>query len=355
MMNGFMRHRLALHCVGLLLAGGLVAAVPGRAQDVSGEGSTGTCSPAPQASYPEATISNGLVKAVVYLPDAEKGYYRGARFDWSGAVGCLAYKGHTYFGVWFARYDPYLHDSISGPVEEFRSSDGLSSIQYEEAKPGEPFLKIGVGVLQRIDKSPYSFGRRYPLLNGGTWTSHTKKDEVSSEQKLQSEIGYAYTYTKTLKLARHKPVLLLEHMLKNTGTKTIDTQVYDHDFFMLDGTPTGPGMVVRFPFEPKAAGTLKYGSEIDGKEIVYRRELSAKPVEAASSFITGFSNTAADYDITVENTKTGAGVEQTADVPMAQMNFWSIHTTICPEAYIHLVIPPGKTARWTIRYRFYAK
>jgi hypothetical protein len=342
----------------LLLAVGLLLAVNSLAtwaQDAPGEGAAGSCSPAPGASYPTATISNGLIKAVIYPPDAQNGYYRGVRFDWSGVVGCLSYKGHSYFGVWFARYDPYLHDSITGPVEDFRSSDGVSSIGYEEAKAGEPFLKIGVGVLQRIDKAPYSFGRRYPLLNGGTWTTHSGASEVSSEQKLQADMGYAYTYTKTVKLDKHEPVLLLEHKLKNTGTKTIDTEVYDHDFYMLDNTPTGPGMVVRFPFEPKAMGTLKYGASIEGKEIVYARELSAKPAEAAMSFITGFSNTAADYDISVENTKTGAGVEQTADVPMAQMNFWSIHTTICPEAYIHLVIPPGKTARWTIRYRFYAK
>lgn len=57
----------------------------------------------------------------------------------------------------------------------------------------------------------------------------------------------------------------------------------------------------------------------------------------------------------VEDQKTGVGVEQTADLPISRFNFWSIRTTICPEAYIHLVIEPGQTARWSIRYRFYAK
>ena len=74
------------------------------------------CSSAEQTSSPKALISNGLVNAVVYLPDAKDGYNRGSRFDWSGMVGCLAYKGHTYFGVWFPHYDPLLHDAITGPV-----------------------------------------------------------------------------------------------------------------------------------------------------------------------------------------------------------------------------------------------
>ena len=71
-------------------------------------------------------------------------------------------------------------------------------------------------------------------------------------QTLQSPLGFAYVYEKTLKLDKREPVLILEHRIKNTGTKVIDTQVYDHDFFMLDGAPTGPGMAVHFPFEPQA-------------------------------------------------------------------------------------------------------
>jgi hypothetical protein len=58
------------------------------------------CKQAEQAAAPHAVISNGLVKAVVYLPDANNGIYRAARFDWSGAIACLDYKGHSYFDMW---------------------------------------------------------------------------------------------------------------------------------------------------------------------------------------------------------------------------------------------------------------
>lgn len=75
------------------------------------------------APYPAVEIGNGAVRALVYLPDAERGYYRGSRFDWSGQVGCLEFKGHTYFGVWFPHYDPLLHDSITGPVERVLSDE----------------------------------------------------------------------------------------------------------------------------------------------------------------------------------------------------------------------------------------
>ena len=309
------------------------------------------CSSLQQANYPKASITNGQVQAVLYLPDAKNGYYRASRFDWSGVIPCLAYKGHTYFGIWFPHYDPLLADAIAGPVEEFRSSDG--ALDYAQAKPGELFVKLGVGVLRKRDDSAYQFMYTYPLVDGGKWTVQAKPSEVSFRQQLQSPIGIAYDYEKTVRLDPHDPVLILAHRLKNTGTKTIDTEVYDHDFFMLDGAPSGPGMVVRFPFAPKAEKSMEPLAGIDGKEIVYRQELQGE--QYVESFLTGYSSFTSDYDITVEDQKTGVGVEQTADVPISRFNFWSIRTTICPEAYIHLVIAPGQTARWNIRYRFYAK
>jgi hypothetical protein len=313
------------------------------------------CASAAASDFPKAVLSNGPVKAVVYLPDAQKGYYRSTRFDWSGVVPCLAYKGHTYFGVWFKRYDPLLNDSITGPVEEFRSSDGLSSINYAEAKPGESFLKPGVGVLRKVDDSPYKFSFAYPIVDGGKWTVRTGRTQVAFTHRLQSSLGYAYVYNKTLKLDKRQPILILEHCLKNTGTKPIDTEVYDHDFFMLDGAPTGPGMAVHFPFAPQAKQPLEPRAKIDGKDIVYLEELTSAPGQSVGSYLTGFSSNPADYDFTVENRTTGVGVEQTSDSPISQLYIWSIRTTICPEAYIHVTVQPGETKSWTIRYRFFAK
>ena len=235
-----------------LIAGFLLALCTFSA---AAEGTPSGCSSLAQGNYPKASISNGQVQAVLYLPDAKNGYYRASRFDWSGVIPCLAYKGHTYFGIWFSHYDPLVADAIAGPVEEFRSSDG--ALDYDQAKPGGLFVKLGVGVLRKNDDSPYQFMYTYPLVNGGKWTVHAGHRQVSFRQQLHSPIGIAYDYEKTVSLDPHEPVLTLEHSLKNTGTKTIDTEVYDHDFFMLDGAPSGPGMVVRFPFAPKAEKSME--------------------------------------------------------------------------------------------------
>ncbi len=342
MMNVFTQCAIAA-----LVASSCVA----MAQDAPGLASVHDCFAARQIAAPKALITNGTVNAVVYLPDSKNGYYRSTRFDWSGVVGCLSYKGHTYFGQWFPKYDPLAHDSITGPVEEFRPAG--EAFLYDQAKPGETFVKPGVGVLRRVDDKPYSPYTVYPIVDSGTWTSHATKNGVRFTQQLKTGLGIAYTYEKDLRLDPNAPVLILAHSLANTGTLPMEMDVYNHDFFMLDNAVTGPGMVVHFPFHPVPEKPLQNGGEISGNDLVYTAEL--QPKQTVSGFMTGYSDSVSDNHFTVEDTRTGVGVEQTADKPLSRFNFWSIRTTICPEGYIHLSIAPGQTAHWTIRYRFFSR
>src|SRR5882724_5581077 len=102
------------------------------------------------ADVPQADITNGVLKAKLYLPDTEQGYYRATRFDWAGVVASLEYKGHNFFGLWFEKYDPNIHDAITGPVEEFLTEG--KGLGYDEAKTGESFVKIGVGAIRKPDE-----------------------------------------------------------------------------------------------------------------------------------------------------------------------------------------------------------
>lgn len=344
----FRRRGLILPLLASLLA------PPGIAQAQSGSGSSSPdnpCSSAFQTGVPAASLANGVIHALIYLPDAQKGYYRSSRFDWAGVIPCLSYKGHTYFGAWSPHHDPLVVDSITGPVEEFRSADG--GLGYAQAGPGGLFVKPGVGVLRKVDSSAYRYMFPYPVVDPGKWTIQARPRSIAFTQKLHSSIGYAYVYTKVLRLDQGKPVLLIEHHMRNTGARTIDTDVYDHDFFMLDNQPTGPGMAIHFAFVPIPATPLQHGAQVEGHDIVYHDELQEQ--QTVTSFLTGYSANRSDYDFTVENRSTGVGVEQSADAPLSNFNLWSIRTTLCPEAYVHLHIAPGQTQSWTIRYRFFGK
>ncbi|HXA67641.1 MAG TPA: beta-propeller fold lactonase family protein [Bryobacteraceae bacterium] len=298
--------------------------------------------------FPQAELSNPQIRAKLYLPDPQAGYYRATRFDWSGVISSLEWNGHNYFGQWFNRYDPKLHDSITGPVEEFLTN--ASGLGYDEVKPGESFVKIGVGALRRPDDAPFRQFATYEITNPGKWTVHQSAEEIEFTHELGDTGGYAYLYHKTVRLEGNR--LILEHRLRNTGRKTISTSVYEHNFFMLDGQASGPDTVLRFRFDPHAKADLHGLADTEGTDVRYLRELERG--QSVFTELNGYGETAADNDIRVENTKTGAAVRQTGDHALSKLVLWSIRTTVCPEAYIDLQVEAGKEVSWRIAYEFYA-
>ncbi|MEO5923353.1 MAG: hypothetical protein ABIR70_05955 [Bryobacteraceae bacterium] len=300
--------------------------------------------PAFAADPPQIEISNAATKIKLYVPDAATGYYRATRFDWAGAMASVEWGGHNYFGKWFDKYDPSIHDSITGPVEEF------GELGYKEAAVGESFVKIGVGALQKPSDAPYDKFHTYDIADAGRWIVITAPDHVEFRHILTNTNGYAYEYRKNVYLINNG--FALEHTLRNNGTKPIKTDVYDHNFFMLDGKPTGPDVSIRLPFAPKATADLKGLAEFNDKKITFLKEFG--PRDTLLTDITGFAlNDFADYEIYIENKATGAGVRQASDHGMSKLALWSIRNTVCPEAYIDVNVEPGKQMHWIIAYQFY--
>jgi hypothetical protein len=299
--------------------------------------------------YPKAEISNGFIHAELMLPDSQNGSYRGTRFDWSGIISSLQFGGHEYFGRWYEHHDPKIHDAITGPVEAFQTND--KGLGYEEAKAGGTFIRIGVGTVRKPEEKDYRPYDTYEIVDPGKWTTHKHKDRVEFIQDLKSEEGYAYVYRKTVRLVKGKPQLVLEHSLKNTGHKVIETNQYNHNFFVIDHEAVGPDVVVKFAFTPVAERGFKDRAEVRGQEIIFPHELEGK--NGVFSELTGFNKEVKDYDFRVENLKSGAGVHITSDQPLDKVNFWAISTVASAEPYIQLRIEPGKEAHWSIRYDFY--
>lgn len=298
--------------------------------------------------FPQASISNGVIDAKFYLPDTSRGYYRGVRFDWSGVIPELNYKGHTFFGQWFDKYDPFIHDAIMGPVNDF------SPVGYDEVKPGGRYVKIGIGTLIRPDDQAYSFSKQAKLVNSGKWTIKSQTDQIMFVHTLRDE-PCSYAYTKTIKLLRGKPVMVMTNSIENTGKNTIVTNVYNHNFLVIDNQPTGPDFTVEFPF--KLSGTFRRGADKAGyqdNKVVFSQQLLSGETAHGGS-IEGFGDTAEDYKIIVANKKTGAGVKITGDKPLSRLVFWASHKVLSPEPYTYIRIEPGDKFTWSISYEFLAR
>ncbi len=304
--------------------------------------------------YPQADISNGLIEATLYLPDPETGYYRGTRFEWGGVFGNLEYKGRNYAARWYEPHDPRRHDSLGGPIQEF-VTDGTNNagLGFATAQAGGTFVKIGVGVLRKPDDREYRFSEYYEIVDNGEWTVDIQPDAVSFTQELSDpSTGYAYHYTKVVRLAENEPTMILAHTLVNRGSQTIDTEVYNHNFLVMNDRPSGPELAIRFPFAPRVT---QVGSapllDIVGERMTYRRPLEAG--ESVHYQLDGFTTSPDDNDLRVEDSATGIGIRIVGDRPLSHFVYWSVPTVISPETYISMRIAPGEEFSWQTRYSFY--
>lgn len=298
--------------------------------------------------FPKAEISNGLIRAELYLPDTARGYYRATRFDWSGVIPSLRYHGHQYAGQWFTKYDPHIHDAIMGPVEAF------APLGYGDSSASDGrFTVIGVGLLKQDGSRAYSAFHYYPIDNAGRWHIERKRSQVVFTQDLEQG-AYPYRYSKTVTLVRGRPEMTISHHLVNKGIRPIRTEVYDHNLWMLDHQPTGPGCIVHFSFPVHAVteGARGVGSlvAVDGDSLAVLKELSGR--EQAYAVLNYGPDSS--YDIRIENTLSGAGMHISCDRPLSRLVFWACATTFCAEAYIRINVPPGKSFDWTITYHFYS-
>jgi hypothetical protein len=297
--------------------------------------------------YPEASISNGLIQAKLYMPDADRGHYRATRFDWAGIIHSLTYKGHQYVTEWNPRpYDPKLDDAVTGPAEEFRASVG-----YAEAAPGGTFVRMGIGSVRKPEEKAYRYAAYYDIVDLGKRTIRKSKDAIVFIHELHDPAGYAYVYTKTVRLVKGKPELRLEHSLRNIGTKVIDTNHYNHNFFTWGGLKTGPDFSIQFPFDATAARPLGGAAEVKNRRFTYLKELTGDDV--VQTTFEGLTKTPADYDFKLENRKAGLGVHIRGDQPILRLFFWSVPNIASLEPYLQVKVEPGAEMKWNLNYEFY--
>lgn len=314
---------------------------------------------------PQTLISNNELRVKLYLPDAQTGFYRGTRFDWSGVIGSLEFAGHEFYPMWYQRMDPKVHDfiydgndiaagpctAVTGPVEEF-STNG-KALGFDEAKPGGTFIKIGIGVLRRPDDKPYDAYHLYEIVDGGRWSVEKKETEVIFTQTVTDpSSGYGYEYRKTVSLAKDQPRLVIDHSLRNIGKRPLATSVYNHNFAYLDRQPPGPDFTLTMPFPFQTTPALDPAlAAVEGNRLVFKKALAGE--ERIYFTAQGFGNEAKDYDFRLENRKAGVGVRFTADRPLSKLAFWCIRAPLCLEPFISMDIQPGSEFTWRIQYDHY--
>lgn len=273
----------------------------------------------------------------IELQEPGEGLYRGTRFDRSGVFGALEREGVDYAGPWNPSTDPFLHDCVRGPVDEFRT------IGYEEAAPGEPFLKIGVGLLRRPDDAPYDRFRLYDLADPGRWAVFSDGVTATFRQNLE---GWC-RYTKEVSLSSGTR-FCIRHVLEAFRPLSGDT--YNHHFFTVGMLSTGPGRLVGTDFAATGEWRAPYDSVVLERG-GFRFLRSLGPGETVyMGGIHALSRKDTPYRFSVLEMENGRGVHISGNRPVDHAVFWANHRIACIEPYLLFSLREGERFAYTLDY-----
>jgi hypothetical protein len=265
-------------------------------------------------------------------------------------VAWAEWSGHTFFGSLHAPpHRPNANDDTAGTAGEFGMgphTDNPPPIGYEDAAPGEPFLKIGVGRLARVEEPLYNFGALYRIIQPASWEIHHGERSIRFLSEDGPVRGHAYRYTKTVELSDSAPTFSVRHTLENTGSTAIAQTHYCHNFLRIDDTPIGSAYSIELPFTPKLSNASGDILEPRGKSIGLSRQPG--PGEGFIARIEGHDVDAGHNQLLVRCG--AASLRITGSEPMRFLQVFGTDRTICPEPFVRIELAPGAGMTWTIKY-----
>lgn len=268
--------------------------------------------------------------------------YHLPRFDWTGKITEVRYKGISLSGIERATTGP---DDFCGIG--FYNEFGIEQpVGYDDIQPGDWFHKIGIGLLQK-EAGDYFFAHPYRI--------RPLAFEVESSDTIFSircqgplENGYAYTYEK--KIIVRDQGFDLYYQLTNTGEKPIVTDEYNHNFIRLGEPAVGLGYQLEFPFDLQPGVR---GEVVNPEGICHFKEkkmqLSDSPTQPFFySFLNGAGAVPARWKLSCP--ELGLSIEEVGDFISNKVNLWGWQGAISPEQFKSIRLDPGASEQWTRSY-----
>jgi len=272
-------------------------------------------------------------------------HYSFSRFDWTGKITSVKFKDKLITTVENLKgvYEGLLG---KGLYNEFGIDAALG---FEEAEIGEWFHKIGVGLLKKQDRQ-YEFHKPYAIKPAVFEYTTTKKSVII--QCISANVhGYSYELHKKISILNNG--FSIHYRLKNTGSKTIQTNEYTHNFMALDPSQIRHYYTLKFPFElqqdlfdehvnPEAA------VGIGKKEFSF---MNAPKEQFFFSNLSGGKKVEASWEL--HQHQLGIGVRERTDFQTNKINLWGWGHVISPELFHEISIVPGSSTEWTRHYELF--
>ena len=287
-------------------------------------------------------LNNNDLEIKIDLPHEN---YKSSRFDWTGKIVDIKFKNVKLAGIENLNYQ---NKNLIGKglYNEFGIDSALG---FEEAKIGEWFHKIGVGLLKKTN-SNYAFDTAYEIAPA-TFRISTSKNSVLIDCISPTANGYSYELQKEILLEDNS--FSVSYRLTNTGIKKIKTDEYVHNFLNINNDLIGKNYYLHFPFELKPklfTETVNPDEAVTIKENKVSFNLTPNK-QFFFSNLSGGKSVDAVWELT--NLKAKIGIREKNSFQTKKVNLWGWKHVISPELFFDIKVEPGKSLAWTRNYELF--
>lgn len=231
----------------------------------------------------------------------------------------------------------------------------------EEAPPGEPFAKLGVGLLtQRPEGGPYDIFKHYQTEPFPVKAYIEPSRAVFVQQGRECR-GVAARITKVVKARENE--LTAETTIENIGSRELTLAEYQHNFVSLNGVPFGPGCDLYVPFDGTvgqidsmayAQGSMERRvsgyQQAQGDHIRWLRSMDGYAYHKETLARDLHPERGGFWRLTRDGSP--LAVEEHFDFEPCRLVEWGVEHCACVEVYAPLRVLPADACTWRRVWRF---
>ncbi len=283
-------------------------------------------------------LKNDQVALHIDLPNEN---YRLSRFDWTGKIVKLIYRGVTMTSHELP--DSKAPNQGLGLYNEF----GIDRpVGFDEIEVGDWFHKIGIGLLQK-QSEVYNFNRLHNI-RPAQFQVHAETDRITINCRSEAYNGYAYELKKIICLDNEG--FQISYELTNSGEKVIQTNEYTHNFLAFNGASMGQDYHLHWPFKIKPNSFLETVNP-DRLVNVGDRVIKFSGEPQQPFFFSNLSGgEAVEAQWTLENTQQKMSLSETGSFTTEAINLWGWGHVVSPELFFQVNVAPGKSIFWSRDY-----
>ncbi|HCD32747.1 MAG TPA: hypothetical protein DER01_10105 [Phycisphaerales bacterium] len=256
----------------------------------------------------------------------------GQRFDRTAVVTDITFAGHT------------MVNQLGLP-DEFGQL-GVGVLGFDDARPGESFIKPGVAVFRKPDTHAYRSSNVYEVVSLIASKVTAGDNQLTVQQTSPIVRGYGYHMVKTYRVDVELGRLVITYELTNTGKHRFEFEHYNHNFLTLDNQPFGERYHITLG---KPVASLPHSwMHMAGNRLVIEGDPGAVGFVQVNE-----SMTAIQADLRIESASGRLGVRLTGSHPAYRFAHFFTANSYSPERFTRVQLEPQASATWQACYDFY--